>query len=320
MNLVIYADNLIEATWFRDLSPLLSSAVIKMIGTRGSNPERVDNLITYDRPDIILLYGGAPVLVLEKTSEVPTGHNVGQRVARLVRALEEGVPAIKFIPFDAMKHGEHAGRCHLNIRLLGAFEKMCVIHGTPIIAVNWPCDAAFELTDDETENVRISEIIHDVLIGGAPKAGVEFDRQRRANQDEYSTRLKKRPAYGRPPPSVQVVQTREWANTVSGSLHLETRQALYARDQSVIYTVGTTPKGSRRQDPYTGAQFIYDYLYCRTGPQVEAKRRNLVLHFPKVAMDRFLEANPNDPLRKSCNWYLTANVMLFSDSSILLRA
>ena len=48
----------------------------------------IQKLLKYDRPDIILVKEGVPKLVIEKTREVPTGHNVGQRFARLVNAVE----------------------------------------------------------------------------------------------------------------------------------------------------------------------------------------------------------------------------------------
>ncbi|MFL6318179.1 MAG: hypothetical protein ACJ73C_15780, partial [Nitrososphaeraceae archaeon] len=57
--------------------------------------------------DIILVEDEVPKLILEKTREVPTGHNVGQRFGRLVNAAEEGVMVIFFLPFIARKHGKY---------------------------------------------------------------------------------------------------------------------------------------------------------------------------------------------------------------------
>ena len=34
---------------------------------------------------------------------------------------------------------------------------------------------------------------------------------------------------------------------------------------------------------------------------------------------RILEKNPNDSDRKSCNWYLTANALVFKDDFLVLR-
>jgi hypothetical protein len=88
MQYEIWGDNENESLWFQGLDSRLVSAKVRNIGPRGTNSEIVDSLVVYDRPDIILLADEKPILVLEKTAEVPTGHNVGQRVARLVRAAE----------------------------------------------------------------------------------------------------------------------------------------------------------------------------------------------------------------------------------------
>ena len=96
----IFYDAPHEHDWFKSLDPRLKNIQSKKILSRGSNkPEIVNELILYDRLDIIFLLDDKPVLVLEKTEEVPSGHNVGQRIGRLARAVELGVPIIKFFPF-----------------------------------------------------------------------------------------------------------------------------------------------------------------------------------------------------------------------------
>ena len=69
----------------------------------------------------------------------------------------------------------------------------------------------------------------------------------------------------------------------------------------------------------TGQPFIYDYLYCRNGPTTGDKFRNLILYFPNIREDVWISKNPDDPSRKSSNWYLTANAHVFSDGWSLLR-
>jgi len=316
----IYCDNRVEADWFRNLSPLLKSAGAIKIKRRGENPQVIDELISYDRPDIILLHDDKPVLVVEKTREVPTGHNVGQRIARLVRAIEMRVPTIKFFPFDAMKHGEYAGACNLNIRLLKSFVNMTEIHQTPILAVNWPCDAHFELIDSGSEDGQMSAIVHDYLKSGFKTACAEINKQIKLMADEYSRRLSNRGLYGDPPgKSVELLDTSSLLSRIGNVLSPSVKSALSKRKQSVLYTMKMTPDKCRREDPYTGTQFIYDYLWCRNGPRVEDKHSNLVLHFPKISRATWFAKNPNDCNRKSCNWYLTANVLVFSNSAELLR-
>ena len=80
-----------------------------------------------------------------------------------------------------------------------------------------------------------------------------------------------------------------------------------------------TEQNCKRQDPYTGAQFVYDYAYCRSGKSVDQKNRNLILNFPLIKKNIWLKENPNNPNTKSCNWYLTANALMFKDDILILR-
>lgn len=319
MDLVAYCDDINEFDWFVGLHPKFESAVFERIGRRGLNPEFVDDLIVYDRPDVILAIDQVPLLVIEKTREVPTGHNVGQRMARLVRAVEKGVPTIKFFPFEARKHGAYSSVCFLNARLLGAFERMWDIHNTPILAVNWPIDAHGELLDDESAD---SELIE--LIAGFVDAGLSGDcdvmQVARAYQvAEYQHRCALDARYAEPPPSLTIERTSEFIDRISLPDKEALAEGLILRDETVVYLIKMTEANCRREDPYTGTQFIYDYLYCRSGPDPADKARNLVLHFPSIRQEVWESNNPDDPGRKSCNWYLTANAHVYSDGWSLLR-
>lgn len=317
----IYGDNLVETMWFKSLSSLLHSAQIEIIGRRGTNPTAVEALIEYDRPDIILLNDGCPVLVVEKTREVPTGHNVGQRVARLVRAIELGVPTIKFFPFDARKHGDYSSICNLNIRLLAAFEKMTAIHAAPIMAVNWPADKFGELIDDGSEDSRMRQIVHGYLKSQHNIDDTSIKNQIREMGAEYQRRLTTFPKYGAPPgKSVYFMATEDLLAKTHRSLNGAGSTARFKlKKKSLIYRMAMTPEKCRREDPYTGTQFIYDYLWCRAGKGRDQKHTNLVLHFPNISRARWYVANPNDPGRKSCNWYLTASALWFQDGLDILR-
>ncbi len=318
-SLDIYSDNEIEAEWFRNLHPVFESASFFKILARGNNPSHIEPIIEYDRPDIILVKKTEPVLVIEKTREVPTGHNVGQRVARLVKAVELGIPTIKFFPFDAKKHGEYANVCNLNIRLLLAFERMWAIHGTPIAAINWPADGYGELIDDESEDIEMKRLLSQFVIDNFSPSSIVFSELRTANKSEYEKRLKIRPQYGEPPPSVELVSTEGFLSKFSSLFTVDSSTLLNSRKETLIYTIVMTEAKCKRQDPYTGTQFIYDYAYCRSGPLPEQKHRNLVLYFPKITKSTWLQKNPNNPRTKSCNWYLVATALVFSDGAILLR-
>lgn len=318
-DLYIYSDNAIEAAWFKNLHPIFENVESKLILSRGQNEPLVENLIQYDRPDIILTDGQKALLVIEKTREVPTGHNVGQRVARLVKAVENRIPTIKFFPFDAKKHGEYAGICNLNIRLLLAFNKMWDIHETPIIALNWKVDGRGELIDDGSEDDEFKELMASFVSSSFDRNCSVFNTVRAKSQDEYNQRLAAHKPYGKPPPSVSFIKTKDYLESIRDILTPSEINHLNKYQESIVYLIKMSEAKCRREDPYTGTQFIYDYAYCRSGTQPDQKYKNLILHFPDIRKEVWLKNNPNDSNRKSCNWYLVANALIFSDGALILR-
>lgn len=319
MVLEAFCDDLNEYSWFISLDHRLKKSRFQRIGIRGSNPLAVENLISYDRPDVILLNDGHPVVTIEKTREVPTGHNVGQRLARLVRSVELGIPTIKFFPFDARKHGVHTSVCNLNARLLLALENMWKIHKTPAIAVNWPSDSHGELAEDESADIQLQVLLAEYISSGYRANCNAFTSARKDQRDEYARRCDIFPAYGSPPPSLIIDTTTKILKNLGVPVASKQAKSLLLKDETVVYEIGMTEQKCRREDPYTGTQFIYDYLYCRNGPDPANKFRNLILHFPKIRQGIWNSKNPNDMSRKSSNWYLTANAHVYQDGWAFLR-
>lgn len=314
----IYYDSLTEADWFSSLHPAfdIDRNNYHIIERRGNNPPLIEKIVEYDKPDIILVKNNTPLLVIEITQEVPTGHNVGQRFARLVRAIELGIPTIYYFPFDAKKHGTYAGICNLNIRLLDAAHKMLKIHNTPLLCVNWPTDHQGEIIVDGSENNVIKEILASYVDSGFNKNCSGIRKHISFMENEYNRRLQVRPSYGKLPPSVTRVKTTDFIcqyglNNLPASFS--------SRPFTYVYRMDMTPEKCKRQDPYTGTTFIYDYIVCRNGPNVADKKNNIVLHFPKLTVNTWKTKNPNDLNTKSCNWYLTANMLILKDGYILVR-
>tara|TARA_B100001121_G_scaffold303499_1_gene317536 strand:- start:983 stop:1939 length:957 start_codon:yes stop_codon:yes gene_type:complete len=315
----IYSDSLIEGDWFKSLSDQFKDAKIYKIKNRNKNIKVIEDLLIYDKIDIILLKNKKPILTLEKTREVPTGHNVGQRMARLVRSTELQIPTIYFFPFGSMKHGEYAGICQMNARLLLAFQKIWKIHNCPIVALNWLSDENGEVIQDGTENNEISNLIN-ILEKDSFKASNEtFQRLKIDNKNEYLERVKKYKSYSKKPPSVYEIRTQKFFKKFEKKLSDKAKDNLVKRNNSIVYKIELNEKTIPRQDPYTGMQFIYDYCYCRNGKSVNDKKKNLILQFPKIEKEVWLKKNPNNPNSKSSNWYLTANLLLFKDGDIFLR-
>lgn len=315
----IWSDNELEAEWFASLDSRLASSTVQIIQNRGNNIQIIEELVAYDRPDIILLdKDGIPVLVLEKTREVPTGHNVGQRVARLVRAAEFGLSTFFFLPFDARKHGTFSSMCTINVRLLRAMLRIGEIHNCDVLPVNWPCDSDGELIVDGSENLKLSALISSVLDMriGKPNDLLEAYEQEVLRELEF--RESAYPPYRGLPKSVKFEVTSSFLSRL-GFLADESAKDLLRRKESLIYMMNMTPDKCRRQDPYTGMQFIYDYTWLREGPSPRDRKQNLILHFPLVDKKTWIRKNPEDYKTKSCNWYLTADAIVLSDGIIRIK-
>ncbi len=117
MTWTVYYDDIQEGVWFSSLHSALEDAVLAPITGAVKENAALAKVLQYDRPDVILAHDGEPVLVLERTVEVPSGHNVGQRFARLAAAAEDQRPLVYFGPFVAYKHGgKTAGERFVTVR------------------------------------------------------------------------------------------------------------------------------------------------------------------------------------------------------------
>lgn len=312
-DLQIYADEPQEAIWFKRLDDRLRDTQHQLLNE--GLPENIERLLDYDRPDIILANEGEPVLVIEKSSEVPSGHNMGQRFGRMVRAAEHDVPSIMFFPYLAMKHGTHAGRCYANARYFKGMWEVSEIHDAPFWSINWPCDDDAELITDGSENELISKFITEFLDNGCSVDGLGTAED---IKDEmrwgYERSVDVNPRYESLPRSANIRDTdslvSEWEEQ-HGDVDLP--EEFLNREETLVYECNMSPEKCRREDPYTGMQFVYDYGWCRDGPDPEDKYRNLVISVPKVPVDTWLNKNPNDPQRKSALWYATASAISLKD-------
>lgn len=325
MSIIIYYDSEQEGKWFQSLSKDLIGARLVKLARRGNNPGPIDQLLRYDRPDIIVTLHGVPKLVLEKTSEVPTGHNVTQRFGRLANAMEENVMAVYFLPFDAMKHGLYSNRCKISARLFIALDKMENIHGVPALAVEWPSDKNQELIRDGSEDESLRKLVDKLAVSNfnLDSAASEISQIKAHMKWTFEKRLKEEPATAKFPNSVELIETREFVNRVkkiSAGLVSKLPPHIFKRNYTVVYELGMTPEKSRREDPYVGTQFLYDYMGCRNGPNPSDKFNNLVLSVSKVPREVWETYNPNDPSRKSSLYYATADLIVLKDDVIVCES
>ena len=305
-NFELWGDSLLESDWFKTLNSALFGCKAHKIGPRGKNPKHIEKLVLYDRPDIILCRKDRPILVLEKTREVPTGHNIGQRLGRVVRALECSTPVLTVIPFRARKHGTHTSICEINPRVLRSAIKMGNLHDTPCLFLDWQTDIQGELIGDGSSAKGLKNVVDSALKANCNLKNFEVKKVLSTMETCADKLEKDYPPYLKPP----------------GSVTFETIPATIEHSKHrrfCVYKINMSKNACRREDPYTGMQFLYDYLYCRHGTLVHEKSVALVLSFPNLTRHDFETSNPNNPHRKSCLWYATANELWFSDQRVVLR-
>lgn len=275
----IFYDAYPEAEWFRALSPSFRNAVFEPIN-RSTDPKLLA-LLRYDKPDIILFKNNAPVLSLEKTTEVPTGHNIGQRFGRIVCAAEEGVLGVYFGPFFARKHGKFTSLCWINVRQLQAMLLLHKFHGVPSLAINWKADTNGELIRTGSESKELKALVRDLVANNwklnSPLVKEAEDTMRK----EIATGLKRHTKYHVPPPSVTIIETSSYLTDPRFKKYPFSKTFL-RRKESLHYKVGM--KAGLRSDPFTGMQMLYDYLCCRNGPKKSMRSRNLVLEIPDLTL------------------------------------
>lgn len=302
-----------EADWFKGLHKELEGAAEVPI-TEAKDWPSVAGVLGYDRPDIVLLSDDRPILVVEETVEVPSGHNVGQRFARLAAAAEHKVPCLYFGPYVARKHGGvTAGPRFMNLRLFGALDAMVRTTGTAVTTINWPVDEDCEVRRDPHKDDDVREYVATVLGLYRGQPPTEFNKEVLASaiharmleeRAVFVGTVKKAEQYDLPPESVQVL-TRE---TFTAAYGLDPRDHGISASEIVLYNVGMK---KIRSDPYTGMGMLYHYLYI-----AEHKERALVLWFPEIDRATW-NAAASRPTRKDVRLYKhAAEAILFKDDLV----
>lgn len=277
----VYYDAYQEARWFTDQIPglrKLPDSNLVPINTLANNPE-VERMLRYDKPDIILEKNNKVVLALEKTTEVPTGHNVGQRFARIVCSAEENVPFVYFFPFAARKHGDYTSVCWVNARLFDAVKNLSKFHSIPILLVDWPVDKDYELIRDGSQDQFISDVLTELFNNKFSFSTPIIKKIYNIVKKKQREAIVRHPDYAELPGTATIVETKNYLRKLNKRVSVNLPSYFASRKESLIYTIGMRYV---RSDPYTGTQLIYDYAKCRTGPSKRDRNINLVLYMPYI--------------------------------------
>ncbi len=305
----LFIDDLPEGDWFRSLSPDLSDS--DLIKFRNTNNKKVKELRGYDNPDVIVCKADTPVLVVERTRHKPTGENPLQRFARIVKAAQMGIPIIYQTPYARKNKQSHY---NLNIRLNEAAEKVEDHYDTPILIPPWPHDDDYNLLEDGSENILIKEFLRqffengcDADVEGAQRIRKEVEREKSRIIEEYA-------GYKSPPPKVNILSTNDWIQKVTQKSGVDDLvRDVSTHDETVVVNNDISKEEIGRVDPYGGAQFVYDYAYCRQHPEYE-RDRNLILRTSTVTKREWLNKAPYNPENKTALWYKCADAIELSNS------
>ena len=309
--LTILYDEPQEAVWFHLLHQELDGVADEAI-TAVQNKPHLQKIFAYDRPDIVLLDDLNPILMIEQTVEVPSGHNVGQRFARIAAAAECGVPSLYFFPYVAKKHGgKTAGPRYVNARLFHAIDAMIRTTKTAITTINWPIDGKYEVSRDPKKNDTVKEYIatffdayHSHGMVGINSALLTSDVHRRmvAERDAFVANSIKNPRqYDQPPPSVSIITTDIFIRQYGRAANNLVRD----KSEVVLYNVGMR---NIRSDPYTGMAMLYKYLYIARHPM-----RLLILWFPEISIAKWRVAAKRGNRKDIRLFKVVADAIIFSD-------
>lgn len=310
----LYYDALQEGQWLSGLDPRFEGVPLLPFEHL---PSSLHGLLSYDKPDVIVCDDEIAVLVLERTVEVPSGHNVGQRFARLLAAAKARTPCLLVAPFKAMKHGgETSGPRYVNLRLFDALDKVSLAHDTFLAAINWPVDEDCEIIRGDPLNAKVAPVVRAVLdLYGETrqvprKNDIVATRAARGLAEEIAqarATAPRRYVYAEPPPSVKIAVTNALRNTGLDPAELP------SLPEAVVYRIGMK---TMRADPYTGMAVLYDYLYARNDDG--SLKRVRILHMPNILRTVWEAKARYSRGSKEIRLYVEASdAILFFDSALI---
>lgn len=313
-NFTIFCDDLQEGIWFQNLHSNFSSSSLSIIPSKQSeiNQHALGNTLKYDRPDIILQDNGNTIFVLERTIEVPSGHNVGQRYGRLLAAAESRIPVVYFGPYAAYKHGGNtAGPRYMNLRLFYSLLKVSEKFNTAITTINWPVDTKYEVLKNPNKDLRIIEYLN-LFFAYYDNNGFtgltefiknsDFQKQQIIEQNRFIEKEVRSPEkYDTPPNSVQILPLATFKQTYGVTATFPS-----SIDKIVLYHVGMT---YIRSDPYTGMAALYRHLYTD-----KSSSTLLILNFAEITSELWYQQRPESKTYRMFKEF--ADAILFQDCFI----
>lgn len=306
-------------------------------------------LIEYTMPDFIITIDGNPILAAEVSRENPSGHNIPQRFACVVRAAELGVPNLMYFPVCSRRTSSDPNPRYLNVRVPIAQLRMSKIYNVPCLTMNWPVGPDNLPSSDIRVHQPLADFVeHAIRIGiegklldnndtfvksvladmrslCMPRIASSYPenssyRMAKPNGEQFSYALINMSVD--PPPSCEVCETASFlrqqfsrANKrVPSSKKLE---PIKARPYTFIYKGTANSSNTGPEHPYPGYLTLLDILYLRTpGGQTQHDRdMNLAFYLP-ITLNAFKENAINRPVGLNILMEF-ADLILLDDALVL---
>lgn len=312
-NYLIYCDDYQEGYWFQSLDSRFDNAELEVIPSSRAKIHTcgLDDVLKYDRPDIILQDNRKTIFVLERTIEVPSGHNVGQRYGRLLAAAENRIPVVYFGPYAAYKHGGNtAGPRYMNLRLFYSLNKVANEYNTAITTIRWPVDSSYEVLKVPEKDKRVKEYLS-LLLGYYETHGYRglteyiknspFQKEQITEQTTFALKEIENPEqYDYPPNSVEILSLTGFKRKFGiGNFNCPP-----AIKKVVLYHIGMN---YIRSDPYSGMSALYRHLYLDN-------QTILILYFENI--ESSLWYNQRESSKTYRMYKDMADAILFADKLI----
>lgn len=336
-----FAEYLIKITNLNKYSPQIEK--ISSGRNFADNPDAIQKILYLDIPDAIITYGfpEKPVLGVEFCAEAPSGHDIFQRVARVVASASFGTAFAFIFPEKKWIIRTIGGRWDVyNPLPLRALVNISTFHKVPALSFFWEANhlsgnksEGFLLIDEEFPNMpdrktsemkKFVEFVNLTITYVLQNRNFEemmfdpFIMERVAwAWDKYHERYRRKPDLfsWSPLTSCKMIKTSELIDLVREKIGKEPNLPHYIVDRAdtIVYEPSTR---QFRSDPYTGSLVGIDYLTCRNGETVRHRYRNLVIHFPHVNFQKmkemfmryYKEECPFRPNNRETDSYLTLHL------------
>lgn len=295
-------------------------------------PDHIKQILELDCPDLIIERAyqthSEPILSIEISQEAGTGHNVFQRFARIVSALEHGIPSFYIYPkAKIVTRDGSTGWDPINPLIFYALEELMDTFEIPGLFYYFPSDydnspdytkSSYknsqgliystdirfldcpDATDDEMIAMfnAINVLIENVEISGSRVAckkilkNKTFKQRRKLMQKRYYSLSDGEDILQQSPnTSTVIVPTQYLINYLRTAKYEDPKyeSLLLKRENTVIYMPGAK---DLRADPYAGCLTAIDYMQCRSGDGLtfEDRESNLVLAFGKITVNHDTES------------------------------